>query len=138
MKLLRTTVLAAIGGALIATSALAHHSFAMFDATKTITITGTIRSLEWVNPHVWMWIDVPDGKGGSAVYGLETGGTGMLRRMELPREKFKKGDKVVMQLHPLKNGENGGEWVSGTLGDGTKLDLTELRNIYSSGGPAAN
>jgi hypothetical protein len=137
MKLPTSLALGA-AGACLALSASAHHSFAMFDKSKTITITGTIQKLEWVNPHVWIWINVPDDKGNTAVYGLETGGTGMLRRMGLPREKFKAGDKVIMQLHPLTSGEKGGEWVGGTLGDGTTLNVMDRIKIYSSGGPAAN
>ena len=39
---------------------MAHHSYAMFDMSKTVTLQGTIRDFQWTNPHSWIWIDVPD------------------------------------------------------------------------------
>jgi hypothetical protein len=90
--------------------ASAHHSFALFDRSKTTTITGTIRTFEYVNPHAWIWVNVANDQGSVDVYGLETAGTSMLRRMGIPRDTFKPGDKVTMVMHPLKSGEKGGEW----------------------------
>jgi hypothetical protein len=113
---------------------LAHHSFAMFDANKTVTITGTIKTFEWINPHAWIWVLVSDDKGAQELYGLETAGTGMLRRMGITRDTFKAGSKVTMDIHPLRSGEKGGEWVRATMADGTVLDAKQLRDKYSSGG----
>ena len=51
----------------------AHHSFAMFDTAKSITIDGTVTKFEWTNPHSWLWVEVKDDQGGSKVWGIETG-----------------------------------------------------------------
>jgi hypothetical protein len=51
--------------------ATAHHSFAAFDVTTQKTITGLVRQVDWTNPHVWIWIDVSNEKGGADTYGFE-------------------------------------------------------------------
>ena len=61
-------------------AAWAHHSFSNFDMSKTLTIAGTVRAFEWTNPHVWLWIDVPDSKGGSTAWGLEGAAVGEMAR----------------------------------------------------------
>jgi hypothetical protein len=111
----------------------AHHAFSMFDQTRTVTITGTIKTFEWANPHTWIWVVVPGEEGAVEVYGLETAGTGMLRRMGIDKNTFKPGDKVSMDLHPLKSGEKGGEWIRARLADGTVIDAEKLRKAYSEG-----
>ena len=58
--LLATTLL------MVADVALAHHSYSMFDRTRRVILQGTVKALEWANPHVWVWIDSTDGKGGEA------------------------------------------------------------------------
>ena len=63
---LKVVSLAAVATAACAASALAHHSFAMFDAEKTITLQGTVKEFEWVNPHSWLRINVNDEKTGKA------------------------------------------------------------------------
>src|SRR5271170_2279919 len=70
-------------------SVWAHHSFAMFDKTRTVTITGTIKSVEWNNPHVWIWVSVPHEGGGSDDWGLESGGPSQLNRMGIKRTMLK-------------------------------------------------
>src|SRR5215204_3685723 len=55
-----------------ADEAWAHHSYAMFDQTSTRTLKGTVRTLEWTNPHVWIWIDTDDGRGRTTAWGFET------------------------------------------------------------------
>ena len=55
-----------------AVPAAAHHSYSMFDQTKKQTLAGTVRAVEWANPHVWVWVDVDDGKGGTTPWGFET------------------------------------------------------------------
>lgn len=112
----------------------AHHAFSLFDQTRIVTITGTIKTFEWVNPHAWIWVVVPNDQGGTDVYGLETAGTGMLRRMGIERDTFAPGTKVTMDIHPLKSGDKGGEWIRATLADGTVIDSAERRNRYSNGG----
>jgi Family of unknown function (DUF6152) len=121
---MRAITLYALGAILlaIAADALAHHSYAMFDTSRKQTIAGTVRTLEWVSPHVWLWIEVPDGKGGSDVYGFETVSPGQIRRdYGWDRNVLHVGDKVTVEYAPLRSGKNGGELEKVTLEDGRVL-----------------
>ncbi len=64
----------------VAGSAWSHHSFAMFDLDKEVTLEGVVKDVQWANPHVWLEIVIPDANGGSPQWGLELGTTGMLTR----------------------------------------------------------
>ena len=57
--------------AALAAPAFAHHSFADFDRTKHGTVTGTVRALEWENPHIWLWVNTIDAKGNVVPWGFE-------------------------------------------------------------------
>jgi hypothetical protein len=105
-----------------ATGAHAHHSYAMFDTSRPETIVGTVRTLEWVSPHVWLWVEVPDGKGGSDVYGFETVSPGQIARdYGWDRNVLHVGDKVTVEYAPLRSGKNGGELEKVTLESGRVL-----------------
>jgi hypothetical protein len=102
-------------------SAFAHHSFAMFDMSKTVTLAGTVTNFEWTNPHTWLWIQVPDSNGGSQLWGLEGHAPGELVRHGWTRHSINVGDKISVQIHPLKDGELGGSIAAVTFADGTVL-----------------
>jgi len=102
----------------------AHHSFSNFDMSKTATVSGTVRALEWTNPHVWLWIDVPDGKGGVIPYGLEGAATGEMARQGWSRTKVTKGEKITAEMHPLRSGQHGGSLGKTTFADGSSLGST--------------
>lgn len=85
--------------------ALAHHSFAAeFDASKEVTLKGTLTKLEWVNPHGWLHIDVkgPDGKVES--WAVEAGGATALMRAGVRRTDFTLGVELTVQGYLAKNG----------------------------------
>jgi Family of unknown function (DUF6152) len=115
-------------------AARAHHSFAMFDKTKSVTLTGTIKNVEWINPHVWLWIYVPDRNGGQDVYGLETGGPSQMPRMGLKRSMLKPGDKIAVEIFPMKDGTKGGQLSKATLADGYKVDVLKSVKAFGAGG----
>jgi hypothetical protein len=104
-----------------ASTAVAHHSFAMFDRHQTETITGTVKEFELINPHGWLRIMVPDAKGNQNEWSLELGGAGLLARGGWTRDSFHPGDKIVVRLHPLRDGSYGGQLVSVTLANGQVL-----------------
>ena len=103
------------------TAALAHHSFAMFDMTKQVTLQGTIKTFKWVNPHSWIEINVPGADGKVTMWGVELTSPNNLIRLGWKRISLKPGDKVTMVVRPLRDGGPGGSLVSVTLVDGTKL-----------------
>ena len=112
-----------IAGAMIslAVPAFAHHSFAMFDYNKEITITGAVKELQWTNPHIHLFVNVPDGKGGNAEWDIEGGTPGNLRRTGWSKDVVKPGDKISVLIRPLKNGDTGGQLISAKRGDGTAI-----------------
>ena len=108
--------------------ALAHHSFAMFDFSKTVTITGTVKEFQWTNPHVVLWVNA-DGAGGEgpAVWSLELTSPGNLTRGGWDRKALSAGDKVSVELNPLRNGNHGGALVKVTNETSGKTFSTNLR-----------
>ncbi len=104
-----------------ASTAVAHHSFAMFDRSRTESITGTVKALELVNPHGWLRIMVPDTNGVSNEWSLELGGAGQLARFGWTPNAIHPGDKVIVQIHPLRDGSYGGQLISVTLPGGRVL-----------------
>jgi hypothetical protein len=105
-----------------ASSALAHHSFAMFDNSKNQSISGTVRALEWSNPHIWLWVDVVGADGKVVSYGFEGAAPGeMGRQSGWSKRIVAKGDKVTVQYRPLKDGRPGGSLGKVTRADGTAV-----------------
>lgn len=100
---------------------LAHHSFAMFDQTKTVTLNGTVSSFEWTNPHAYIEVDVPDEKGAAKHWSIELGSPSILQQSGWKFSDIKRGYKVTATINPLKNGDSGGLLIQVTLPDGRVL-----------------
>jgi hypothetical protein len=79
--------------------AYAHHSFpAEYDASKPVKMTGKVTKVEWTNPHIFVYVDVPDEKTGEAVsWQLEMGGPNSLMRLGWKRDSLKAGDLVTVE-----------------------------------------
>ena len=104
-----------------ATGLSAHHSFAPFNLTSEKTIVGTIKQFDWTNPHTWIWIDVPNEKGGVDTWGVEGMSPNYLARRGWTRTTFKPGDKATIVVRPMKDGSPGGMFVRATLANGREL-----------------
>ncbi len=109
-KMLALAGVAAVS--LAAAPAFAHHSFAMFDNQKNVTLEGTIKEFQWTNPHSWIQLVVKDASGKEVEYSIEGGSPNGLSRSGWKRTSLKAGDKAVAIIHPLKDGTNGGSLVS--------------------------
>ena len=107
--------------ALLAAPLFAHHSFTMFDMSKKMTMTGTVTSFEWTNPHAYIEIDVPDEKGAVKHWSIELGSPSILQQSGWKFRSLKKGDKTTLIINPLKNGQAGGFLFTATLPDGRVL-----------------
>ena len=103
------------------TLASAHHSFAVFDLTAQKSIDGTVKKVDWTNPHVWVWVDVPTGSGGSETYAFEGMSPNFLARRGWSRTTLQTGMKVTVQFRPLKDGKPGGMLLSAKLPSGLLL-----------------
>ena len=108
--------------------AVAHHSFAMFDFSKVVTISGTVKEFQWTNPHVILWIDADAGAGEApAVWSLELTSPGNLTRGGWDRKALSAGDRVTVDLNPLRNGNHGGALIKVTDETTGKSFSTNLR-----------
>ena len=97
--------------------ARAHHSYAMFDATREVELVGVVKEFQWTNPHIWIEL-VVDQQGKSVLYSIEGGATQSLARHGFRRTIFKPGDTVTVVVNPLKSGEPGGSFVRAIAADG--------------------
>jgi uncharacterized protein DUF6152 len=110
----------ALGLALVARVS-AHHSFAMFDTAKRVTLVGTVTAFEWTNPHVYIELDVPDDKGAVRHWSVELGSPSILQQGGWKFSDVKVGDKLTAVINPLRNGDAGGLLFQVTLRDGRVL-----------------
>ena len=92
---------------LVGQTAAAHHSLAsQFDESKPLTLQGVITKVEWVNPHVYLHLDVKDKTGASAAWALETLPPATLRRGGLRSDMLGKGELVTVLAYHARNGSN--------------------------------
>jgi hypothetical protein len=124
---------ACVVGLAASVPALAHHSFAMFDRAKTITVEGTVVSFEMVNPHSWLYVMTKDATGKPVEWAFEMGGLATMARVGFQKEWIKPGDRITVNFHPLKDGAYGGQYLGARLADGRDVTGGE-----TGLGPAAN
>jgi hypothetical protein len=101
---------------------LSHHSHAMFDHTKEVSVTGTVT--QWIlrNPHAFLYIDVKSESGEVVNYSIEMSNVTNMITRGFGQATFKPGDKVTAKVHPLKDGRPGGNYVSIVAADGKNYD----------------
>lgn len=115
------TVACIVGLVFAIPSAFAHHSFVMFDTSRQVTLTGSVTSFEWTNPHVYIEVDVPGEGGAVKHWSVELGSPSILRNSGWKHDTLKPGDKVTLIINPLKNGNPGGLLMQANLPDDRKL-----------------
>jgi hypothetical protein len=113
----------------VAPAASAHHSFAMFDPAKVVTLQGRVKEFRWVNPHVSLFVDVTGPGGQAGVWSVELTSPGNLTRLGWNRLLLKPGDRVTVEVNPLRDGEHGGGFRKVTLLDSGKVFEAGLINI---------
>jgi hypothetical protein len=102
--------------------AQAHHSFAMYDQTKIVTLNGTVREFQWTNPHAVVWLLVPSASGDPALWSIELPtGPGNLARIGWSKHSLSAGDKVALDINPLRDGRSGGSLKKALLVDSGKV-----------------
>jgi hypothetical protein len=114
MRILLTAAALLVG----AGSAMAHHSFAMFDRDKEVTLNGTVREFQWTNPHAFIEIEVADSGGKTEKWSVEMNSPNNLTRQGWKSTLLKTGDKVSVTMNPLRDGKKGGLFVAITFPDG--------------------
>jgi hypothetical protein len=106
----------------LSSSAWAHHSAAMFDATKIDVLSGAVIQYEFENPHAWIYLMVTNAGGLQKKYSIEMTSPNLLQRAGWRPGTLKPGDKVTVKIHPLHDGADGGSFVEITLPDGKVMD----------------
>jgi Family of unknown function (DUF6152) len=117
----RTLVLALLTLSLLAAgvgSLSAHHSTVPFDSTKQTTITGIVKEFDWTNPHTWIWVNVPNDKGGMDLWGVEGMSPNYLGRRGWTKSTIKPGEKITIVGRPMKDGSKAAMFMSATLANG--------------------
>jgi hypothetical protein len=115
---LRAVGLSGVALALSMTSASAHHSFAMFDYMKSVTLEGTVKEFQWTNPHSWILMRVRNPQGVEEQWSIELGTPAGLSHQGWVPKTLTPGMKITALIHPLKDGSRGGRGISITLPDG--------------------
>ena len=120
-------------GVVLTNIASAHHSFAMFNRSKVITVTGTVKQLQWGAPHVLLWVveDPKAGEAGGTMWTIELStGPGPLARLGWTKYTVAPGERVAVEMHPLHNNEPGGSFM--------KLTILKTGQAFATGAPPAD
>jgi hypothetical protein len=117
--------------------ALAHHSFALFDRDKLTTLNGTVREWKWANPHTWLTVVVRRANGAEEEWALVGSSPNMMSRWGWNAADINAGDKVVVDIHPARDGRPIGQLQTIFLADGKVLgDPGGQTGEALAGGPA--
>jgi len=118
-KLLIGLSLSTAALAALSSPASAHHSGAMFDRDKTVTLQGVVKTFQYTNPHSWLQVLVPGPDGKPVEWGFEAEGPSTLLRVGIKAKTFVPGDKVTITTNPMKDGRPAGALITATKADGT-------------------
>ena len=102
----------------LARPAAAHHSHAMFDMSKEVTVTGTVTIYSYRNPHVFLHLDVKNDKGEVESWAIEMSNISQMQGRGIFPSTFKPGDVVTVKINPLRDGRLGGNYTTVTAADG--------------------
>lgn len=124
----------ALAALTVALPVAAHHSFAMFDFSKTMTVKGTVTEFRWTNPHVALLVQLDPQAGASPeVWSMELTSPGNLTRGGWTRHSFKPGDRVELVFNPLRDGRHGGAFDKATILSTGQVISSDLRAAEKPG-----
>lgn len=122
---IRPFLIAVPFAAALAGQAFAHHSFAMFDQTKQVTLKGKVKEFEWVNPHAWIRLLVLDAKTNKEMeYAFEMGSVIRSTKDGWKADTIRPGDVISVTMAPLKDGSRGGMYLGALLPNGKQMGRT--------------
>jgi len=112
-------VAAAASALVLGVPALAHHSFASYDVTQQKLVEGTVTQWNYNNPHSWLMIEAPDAKGEVKTWSFEGAAIVHAARQGVNGTTYKKGEKIRVVMHPMRDGRNAGALCFVVKEDGT-------------------
>jgi hypothetical protein len=119
---MKRNLLAALILMAIAAPVFSHHSEAAeYDATKLVKVTGTIKKVEWQNPHVWFYVDVKDESGKITTWGFSVAPPGSLMRRGISKDALKIGAVVNVEGARARDGSTNASGRRVTFEDGTNV-----------------
>ncbi|MGI9272270.1 MAG: DUF6152 family protein [Woeseiaceae bacterium] len=86
---------------------LAHHSHGNYDVRNYTELEGTVAAVHWLNPHVWVYLNVDDGDGGTVTWALEGGSINEISRQGWRKDSLQEGEKIFVRCHALRDGARG-------------------------------
>jgi len=92
--------------------AVAHHSFALFDMTKSVRLEGTVKRFDWANPHSWIFLEVLGPQAVAEEWMIELPSAGALAREGWNQNFLRPGERIIVSINPLKEGQRGGSLES--------------------------
>ena len=125
----KALIITAVATLAFGVPASAHHSFAMFDNEKSMTVQGQVKEFEWTNPHSWLRVMVNDDKTGKPVmWALELSSPARLTTMGMHSNSVKAGDNVTVTFHPMRDGTRGGQFIQAVLPGGKEVVRANARD----------
>jgi hypothetical protein len=129
----RAAIAAVLGVA--ASLVSAHHSFAMFDQAKQVTVIGKVAEVQWTNPHVWVFLDGAPAGGKRERWGVEFTSKVHLTRRNFTPDMVKVGDNVEFTVNPYRDGKLGGRFVAVKMASGEYYcDVGQAAQVFCQGG----
>jgi hypothetical protein len=130
-NLLLAIVALSFGVLLAAKPLMAHHAFAAeFDDKKPVKVTGVVKKVEWMNPHIWFYVEGKDEvTGRTAVWGFSGGAPGQLTRRGVPRTAMKIGDTVKVEGFQAKDGSANASGGRVTFADGRQVFTAAAEDV---------
>ena len=134
---MRSLVARAFGAVVLGLSAslvFAHHSFAMFDQTRQVTVIGKVTEVQWTNPHVWVFLEGAPAGGKKGRWGVEFTSKVHLTRRNFSPDMIKVDDNVEFTLNPYRDGQPGGRFVAVKLASGEYYcDVGQAAQVFCQG-----
>ena len=122
MRKIAISVLFGAGVLGLGTSGYAHHSAAMFDFDKEVTLEGVVKEFQYTNPHSWLLVDVTNEDGSVTTWGFEAEGPSTLMRAGIRKSDLSPGTKLTISGNPMKDGRPAAAWIIATRDDGTEFN----------------
>lgn len=104
---MRALSLTVVAGCALTLPAWAHHSHGNYQMTEYTTLQGKVTEMHWVNPHIWIYLEVVDESGEPNIWALETAGATGLARKGITKETVQVGDTISVRCHQLRDKSNG-------------------------------